>query len=325
MNTCIYCLRNEEDVKFNREHLIPESVLGKLFIDNYVCEECNSTLGTEVDILIFGIPETLICLKYLGIKFNRKKIYQKLYEVRAVVGEQIFNARATTDGFSVINQELDDGSFIVADTDFHKSFTKSVLRDSEVSKATITEKEVRNEIDRIILEYEKTEVDTVLESSLLGRKIIKRSEKIEYQSRPRKKILIERLVAKIAYEFLFFIGAPKARTIVPLLEDLFQLLNTGNSQGSLFISRQVPPEDKPKDYHVISLDTLCGCTRIEVIFFGYISYLIIGPVLPTDFFEAYEDQFGQKIYGVLFEQDIIQTKKKFALIIEDGELMKRSN
>lgn len=322
MNTCIYCLRNEEEVIFNCEHLFPESIRGKLFIDDLVCEECNSTLGSEVDILIFGIPEILDCLESLGIEYNRRNIYQKLYEVRAVLGDQIFTARATEDGFSVTNQELEDGSLIVGYADFHQSFTKSVLRDREVRNSPIAEEELRNEIKRLLQEYKEAEVDTVLESGLIGRKIIKRSNKIKFQSRPRKNIMIERLIAKIGYEFLFFVGAHKAGTITTILKDLFKIINTGISQVSLFISRQVPPEDKPSDYHAISLDTLKGCTRIEVIFFGYVSFLIIGPKLPMEFFDAYNEQFGQDIYGVLFEQDITKTNRKFGLIIQGGELIK---
>jgi len=322
MNTCIYCLRNEEEVRFNREHLFPESVGGKLFMDDFVCEECNSTLGSEVDILIFGIPEILECLDNLEIEYSRRNIYQKLYEVRAVLGDQIFTARATDDGFDVTNQVLEDGSLIVGDDDFHQSFTKSVLRDHEVQNSPLTKEEVQEEIRRLLQEYKEAEVDTVLESGLIGRKLIKRSNTIKIQSKPRKNIMVERLIAKIAYEFLFFIEAHKASSIITFLEDLFGIINTGVSQGTVFISRQVPPEDQPSDYHAISLDTLSGCTRIEVIFFGHISFLIIGPKLPSDFFDAYNVQFGQDIYGVLFEQDITKTNKKFALIIQDGELIK---
>lgn len=49
MKTCIICNKEKEEIQFNIEHVIPESIGGALTI-NSVCTDCNSRLGTEVDI-----------------------------------------------------------------------------------------------------------------------------------------------------------------------------------------------------------------------------------------------------------------------------------
>jgi hypothetical protein len=57
---CIICEQDKDVSQFSVEHVIPEAIGGVLTIDN-VCKECNSHLGTEVDIhlinhLLFDIP-----------------------------------------------------------------------------------------------------------------------------------------------------------------------------------------------------------------------------------------------------------------------------
>jgi uncharacterized protein YlaI len=45
---CIICRKDKEEQLFNDEHVIPDSLGGKLIIKN-VCKDCNSRLGTKID------------------------------------------------------------------------------------------------------------------------------------------------------------------------------------------------------------------------------------------------------------------------------------
>jgi len=45
---CIICRKDKEQQLFNDEHVIPDSLGGKLIIKN-VCKDCNSRLGTKID------------------------------------------------------------------------------------------------------------------------------------------------------------------------------------------------------------------------------------------------------------------------------------
>jgi len=53
MATCIICRSVKE--QFNREHVIPYAVGGKLVIDK-VCKDCNNLLGTEIDCHLTNLP-----------------------------------------------------------------------------------------------------------------------------------------------------------------------------------------------------------------------------------------------------------------------------
>jgi hypothetical protein len=53
MSTCIYCKRNGENVKFNKEHVVPSAfvkgVINAPTLIGCVCEECNNYFGKELD------------------------------------------------------------------------------------------------------------------------------------------------------------------------------------------------------------------------------------------------------------------------------------
>ena len=80
MKECIICKKLKEDVEFNKEHIIPESLGGSLTIDN-VCKICNNKLGNEIDSKI--INDILIKGKIIenGIKNKNNKekvLFEKL-------------------------------------------------------------------------------------------------------------------------------------------------------------------------------------------------------------------------------------------------------
>lgn len=320
---CIYCLRDENEINFSREHIIPSNIGGKLFIDDFVCSDCNSDIGSKIDILVFGLPEILEALDKFSIPYNRSAIYRKLYKVRATSGEQILRARATQTGFEVVNQELQDGSMIISDFEFHDGFKKSIKRDSLLNQSELTNEDIRNEVQRVIYAHNDAEVGDLIESKILGRVLIKRSDKIKFQTKPRIAINMERFVSKITFEFLFFIGAHNASAIINFLEPLFLLINTGEKQDPVFITRQKPLYDESQPFHAICLESAYQITRVEIILFGTVTYLLIGPALPNNFFDQYSEQFDcNDVCGIIFEQELHNSKKKFALIRKTGDLIK---
>jgi len=66
---CIFCFRNNKEIQFTREHIIPQNVGGNLFIDE-VCEKCNSSLGQYIDIQIFHFWKRLTKGKHLWLRNN---------------------------------------------------------------------------------------------------------------------------------------------------------------------------------------------------------------------------------------------------------------
>lgn len=46
--TCTFCQSQGPDTTFDREHVIPRSIGGRLFLDDFVCKPCNGWLGADV-------------------------------------------------------------------------------------------------------------------------------------------------------------------------------------------------------------------------------------------------------------------------------------
>ncbi len=77
---CIFCSRTDLETNFSDEHIIPESIGGRLVLDQ-VCAECNSGLGHDVDPEILKIPEVLKALEYLDIPHAREGILRSYYNI----------------------------------------------------------------------------------------------------------------------------------------------------------------------------------------------------------------------------------------------------
>ena len=101
---CVYCLKVSDGSGFNREHIIPQSIGGPLFVDNMVCEECNSILGREVDCEILKVPDVLAAMDDLEIPYNRQGILRSYYSTELVSETVRLRARPTENGFSLPTQ-----------------------------------------------------------------------------------------------------------------------------------------------------------------------------------------------------------------------------
>lgn len=70
---CIFCLRNDTEVEFTREHIIPQNIGGTLFIDD-VCRTCNSEMGDNLDADILKHKGIIDAFDSLNIEYD-KKVY----------------------------------------------------------------------------------------------------------------------------------------------------------------------------------------------------------------------------------------------------------
>ncbi len=74
MGPCIFCFRNSPEVTFNEEHLIPDSIGGKLILCDYVCTECNKKFGAEFDHQILKNPDIFRAIEKLELRHDRTRI-----------------------------------------------------------------------------------------------------------------------------------------------------------------------------------------------------------------------------------------------------------
>jgi hypothetical protein len=123
---CIFCFRSTD---FTREHVIPDAVGGSLFLDNTVCRRCNSWLGTNVDVELAKLPETLDAFEALGIPYDRDRMINRHYEVVGSAGDVKVQGRLTSDGFRFHPQPTADGSMIFPEGEAWHALRKGALRD----------------------------------------------------------------------------------------------------------------------------------------------------------------------------------------------------
>jgi hypothetical protein len=318
---CIYCTRNDTEVKFNREHIIPKNIGGTLFLDNFVCESCNSYLGTNIDTEILRLPDTLEAFKILGIPHNKHGILRFFYTIKCKLENYTISARIGPNGFEIIDQELLDGSILVSEKDLESKLKKIIHRDNRLKNAGIIPVQIDAEIAKLIELYKISKPGDRVSWPSLGIALLKRNDKPIFTVEPVPKINIERLISKIAFEFFFFVSAHTASNNLQFIEPLYHQIRTGENQKDIFITRMQSQSKTFKPYHAISFETFGGHTRVEVVFFGHIIYCLIGPrISDLTFKEISKKCKCSNIIGILYEQDLFPKKKKIGLLLNDGSI-----
>jgi len=316
---CIYCARPDSEVIFNREHILPQNIGGKLYFDNLVCKFCNSFLGSNVDNEILKLPETLDAFKHLEIPHDRPKILNRYFKIRGFLGRLRLKAKAKNDGFQIIDQELLDGSKLTSNENLEERLKTIIHRDKRLNEAGLTSDEINKEIKKILKSYHKLIPGEDLLWSKLGVRLVNREEKIRFEIEKNDNVNIDRLISKIAFEFFFFTSYHTFASNIQFLEPLYKQIITGCQQSELSISKLQTQSTEYKPYHAISLELFEGHTRVVVVFFGKIIYSLIGPALADSTFTEISNKLEiDKITGVLYEQDLKPTRKKFGLFMKDG-------
>ena len=203
MAPCIFCFRSNPGVTFSKEHLIPDSLGGKLILNDWVCSERTCRFGAEFDHEILKNPEIVAALEKLKLSHNRAQLINQNFRIRGSAGEIEVKGRATRDGFEFPPQSLPDGSVIHPETEYKEPLLKSILRDQRLYDAGLTTDQIMEEYERLVETYEKAAVGEKIEWSTLGRTLIKRSEAFKIKLEPKGSGDVSKLVAKIGYEFGF--------------------------------------------------------------------------------------------------------------------------
>ena len=85
MNRCIIC--NEENLQPSDEHILPDSLGGKIII-NSVCKKCNSILGETVDSWILNDDLLVVIRDRLKIKKEIMLTYQNILVKKCLTMKQ---------------------------------------------------------------------------------------------------------------------------------------------------------------------------------------------------------------------------------------------
>ncbi len=318
MGPCIFCFQSEPDVSFSREHIIPQSIGGCLVLTNYVCKKCNDLLGQNVDHAILKNPDVIRALEQFDLPHNRVQLIKHNYDVRGFADGLEVIGRAAETGFEIPTQRLLDGSLIQSDSDLRNILFKSAVRDPQLKKMGVTRQQIDRELDRIEVAYGASNVGEPIESPLLGKTLVKRSTAFSIELTPKGMYDVSPLVAKVCYEFGFFVGYSDFLQSENVARSLLDYLLTGEQQDGLHIIRLLLDEEPLVPIHSIALTVSNQHTYFTVRFFGRIAYRVFAPPFENDVLQHIRDEFDcTDIIGLEFQQDLENGIARFWGVLPD--------
>jgi hypothetical protein len=149
-----------------------------------------------------------------------------------------------------------------------------------------------------------------------ARTLVKRSESLKIKLEPKGTAEISRLIAKIAYEFGFFVSGREFLLNQRVVEVLKKFVLTGEVQTGLSIMRTDTAIEDYAPVHYISFQTDDSFSKFVVGFFGSIAYMLIAPPLQRGIFRHITDT---SIIGVEYQQDLEKRTRGFWALLPDGK------
>ena len=317
---CIYCLTVSDGTGFSREHIIPQNIGGTLFVDNLVCEKCNSDLGRLVDCEFLKVPDIVTALENLGIPFDREGIYRSYYETVLVSEADRLRARATKSGFQLVPQQLKDGSRITPGHDLAVAELQRTLhRDSTLRKAGITEDTILRELSELERRFSKARLGEEVRCDSIGLVAVKRSERLHAEVTPKSAAMISRAVAKIAFEWMFSCFGRRFIEAAPWTGELRDLVCGSEDSSRIFVFRSEPVDPTIRRVHQIHVLFQPSFTKVVISLFGGIEYSLIAPSTDPSVMDDFRSMTDTPDgIGIAFQQDLATSEKRFFALRADG-------
>jgi hypothetical protein len=319
---CIFCFRNDTEVEFTREHIIPKNIGGTLLIDD-VCRICNSRLGENLDVEILKHLGIIKAFDSLEIKYDRAGILKNYYKITGHSNNIELPFTFINGEYKMLPQNQLDGSLILPEEDYEKILRKSVYRDKILKSIKMPQNNIETEIKKISKDYSKSDVGEIINAPRIGRSLKKRRDKFKIKIEPKSQSQIDRLLAKIFYEFLFLIGGKIIFKKAKELEPVYDFINTGKKSDLIFISNINTEKESYVPIHVIQFIFDYSYQKMRIGFFGKIAYefTYIG-LRYKDFWEELEEKFSVKnIIGIHYEQHLYRKTRNFWFISDDGSIV----
>lgn len=321
---CIFCERTYNDVKFNREHIIPENIGGTLFLDNAVCVDCNSKLGTRVDSEALKLPDILKAFEKLNIPHDGNGILNRHYNVTGQLGDiELKFGRVQDNDFIFPPQRLTDGSLMTPEGNCFTSLEKVAMRDIRLQEAGLSLQQIRDELEGLRRSYENARGGDVVDCPRLGMAVRKHSEQLRIEVAPRDKANIHPLIAKIAYEMLFVCGGAEwfDKENSELRQLLLDSIDRMEMQRGIFVMRA---EASMSDYvpvHLIRLEPRSDLTILRVVFFGHIEYVLTARPLSSDFVRSLRRLIQtDNLRAIVYQQHLDKPVKSFWSVTDEGKI-----
>lgn len=269
MSKCLICRENKNDKDFNDEHIIPDSIGGKIHYSG-ICKECNQKCGEKIDVELTDNVLVMWAREKYNLKGKKEKRYCALERlkfknkaekpvkmIKKENGEYELKEPAYVEKDIEIEGRLNI-SFAGEDKEEVINLLMKKLEREKISKEKI------NEIYSEIVEKEKNIVEIPLERGKL--EVILTDFENRREVTARKKMDLGKLnlaLLKIAFEFLAkqdmdFAVSDEAKIISNLI---FQYINAKNENEKNNILEKV--RNKNELYHeVTDLNRRNDCIEI---------------------------------------------------------------
>lgn len=296
---CTLCLSQD---KLTYEHIIPESIGGFLQVD-LQCAKCNNErIGSKL------IPKAK---KILPIRLAIRSLKNKLPDLYNTIEEgQQYTARSSDD--SVTTAFLKKGEIIQKAGKDKNGVVTVDRKDTEKNLRSILNKEGHSdsEIDQKIIELEDHKIDEPLKLSntltVIKRKFISlfpKSDDVDMD---------DRIITLMAYNYLCI------TTGEPILNESFngirEFILNGTETKQLLIE-QFPYNGPYKAYHKMYRETLEDRTKITILLFGSIAYVVYFLnilIVSDDNYVLVQDLEDKKLY---FSATLEESKKGLYYVV----------
>jgi HNH endonuclease len=256
---CIICL---ETLPLTSEHIIPSSIGGVLTC-NFLCKNCNSKLGSEVEASMRSDPTIRLAVDH--IRDANPTLANKLEEnqpflVHSVTGKE--PAYIQNNKFQIHPRVDDDGSYIQS-PDIARSTITNILKRSEVSP---------HEVQVALEKFDNSELNTKNEIHPNLEVITWAGEKAELDL-SKSELANPLIPLKIAFEFLALHLGNDIYADAHQLQELRNILLTCEQSSECFkVERLMAKSYKP--LHGLLHEGNEPYTTIQIRLFGILAFRV---------------------------------------------------
>jgi hypothetical protein len=321
---CIFCAHTDNEVQFNREHIIPQNIGGNLYLDDAVCVECNSKLGTHIDAETLKMPDILKAFEVLNIPHDHAGILNRHYDIMGKTEDiELRFGKVRGQGYSFPKQRLADGSLITPERDYFAALKQEVKRDKRLREVGLSKQEVQARFEELRRLYEQAEHGDEVAYPEFGVTLRKRSDRLLINIAPREQANIQLLIAKIAYEIIFFCGGPEFFSIenLDLQQQLLTSIDQKEIQKGINVIRVEPTIKEFRRVHLIRLEVPNYVTIVRVAFFGHIEYVLTAKPLSRALVGNLKEKLNvDDLYAIAYQQELDKPTKSFWAVAENGKV-----
>lgn len=321
LSQCIFCGNTEDKVIFDKEHVIPQHLRGRLIFKGAVCKHCNGILGATVDHQLDYYHEVLEAAQLLGLSRLNENLIHHRHNVTAKFDDGVeLRSHLINNKLVIHPQDTSINTRFYPGDSFAIPLEKNL--NSRAKKLYLSESAASEECRRVIAQLHEASSFETVNSALLGTSLTKRDGYVETMINPKKhKGNALSLVGKIAYEILYLVGGQNFFTTPNLRPRLVSIINGYDVKGCS-VYRAKSQSSNPLDFHSIRLIALTPqlFPYVEITFFGFLVFVcFLNTPLHADYWCQFKEQYScPDAIGMAYHQGVKDIWEHFSAIYPNG-------